>query len=165
MKIGIISDTHDNLKNLRKFIELSNNKINPDLIIFCGDLCSPFVIKELGKLNCNVHIIFGNNEGDKQTIIEFAKKYKNIKIYKQLGEIEIDNKKIAFIHYPDLARGLASTGNYDIVFCGHTHQLKIEKINNIPLVNPGELFGELTGKSTFALYDTKAGEVEIKNLE
>ena len=46
MKIAIISDTHDNVPNLEKFLAWAKeNKI--EQIIHCGDLCAPSILKNI----------------------------------------------------------------------------------------------------------------------
>ena len=46
MKIGILSDIHDNIWNLRAALEGLGEA---DALICCGDLCSPFVVGLLGE--------------------------------------------------------------------------------------------------------------------
>ncbi len=48
----------------------------------------------------------------------------------------------------------------DVVCYGHSHGFRVEKKGRTTVVNPGEVFGVLTGESTFAIYDTRTGEVE-----
>ena len=48
MKIAIISDTHDNLANLKKAIDwIKKEKIK--IVIHCGDIFKPETIKEILK--------------------------------------------------------------------------------------------------------------------
>ncbi len=47
---------------------------------------------------------------------------------------------------------------------GHTHWPKIEKIDGVLVVNPGEASGWLTGKKTIALVDLNTLEAEIIEL-
>ena len=160
MKIMVISDSHDNLENLRKAIKTANNK-NVDLIIHCGDLISPFMIKEFSKFNGKVHFVWGNNDGDKAGIIK--NKPDNVKIHGILGEINVDDKKIAFIHYDFLAIPLAATNRYDVVFFGHSHKKFKEKMGKTIVANPGEL-AEVFGKASYLIYDTKNDEISFYEL-
>ena len=60
---------------------------------------------------------------------------------------------------------LADSGSFDIILSGHTHSLSNKKLENgILVINPGELCGYLTGKSTFAIIDTEKMESEIIEL-
>lgn len=46
MKIGIISDTHDNLRNLEAALEVLQAE-GVTRILHCGDVCGPGIIKML----------------------------------------------------------------------------------------------------------------------
>ena len=172
MKIAIFSDSHDNLANMEKAVNWINNE-NIRVLIHCGDVCAPAVLKELSKnFSGQIHLVFGNVDGDHflSTRLSYTE-LKNITVHGQLGEIELDNKKIAFTHLPWAARGLAATNKYDIVFYGHTHKPWEEMIGprltggkNTKLVNPGTL-GGMFNKPTFAVYDTETDKLELKILE
>ncbi len=166
MKIAIISDTHDNLINFKKATTwIEKQKIKK--IIHCGDICSPSVLKKaLEKFSGKIYLVFGNADGDRFLMTKYIEKdiIPNAVIYGELGKVKIGNKKIAFTHFPEFAKGLAYSGQYDIVFYGHTHKPWQEKINNCYLVNPGNLAG-LFYKATFAVYNTENNKLELKILE
>ena len=67
MKIAILSDSHDNIPNLRMAVELCNKR-GTGMIIHCGDLISPFMLDELAEFTGAVHLIYGNNAGDQHLI-------------------------------------------------------------------------------------------------
>jgi putative phosphoesterase len=164
MKIAIISDTHDNIFNLEKALSWINSQ-NIPLIIHCGDLCAPSVLTEIlvKKFPHQIYLIHGN-VGDRELLEEKVKNLKNVKLFGDFGEIEIDNKKIAFVHKPEEAKKIAQTEKYDLVFYGHTHKPWEEKIGKTKLVNPGNLAG-MFYKATFAIYETKTDKLELKILE
>jgi len=64
MKIGIISDTHDNLLQIKKAVDIFNQE-KVDLVLHAGDFVSPFTALEFKNLNCSLKGVFGNNDGDK----------------------------------------------------------------------------------------------------
>ncbi len=162
MKIAVMSDSHDHLGNLEKAVELAGEK-GVDALIHCGDLCSPFVIDRLAAFTGPVHIVFGNNDGDRYTIAVIARKYPNISIHGILGTIETGEGKIAFTHRPQFAEGLAYTGEYTAVFHGHTHIGRNERIGNCSLVNPGEIMG-LINEPGFVIFDLSRGSAEYITL-
>ena len=79
MKIAIMSDSHDNIWKLDQALAKVKEA---DVLIHCGDLCSPFVIKHLGEWADEkpVYIVWGNNDGDRLAITSNAEAYKSIKI-------------------------------------------------------------------------------------
>jgi len=160
MKIAIISDTHDTEIRVNEIVKLLKTKTKPDAVIHCGDLCSPFVLEALNELKCPVYICFGYQDCGVALALS-ERKGPQVHLFDRLGEIK--EEKIAFTHTPIFARALAKTGDYKAVFYGHTHEAKIEKFGDCLLVNPGEIMGRKS-KPTYAIYDTKTNEVEIKEL-
>jgi len=171
MKIGIISDIHDNLVNLRKALKkIEDEKI--DKVFFCGDLVSPFVIDFIAEENFLIPIeaILGNNEGDIPMILGRIEKHDlNFTYPKDMKflEEEIDGKKIAVYHGddPKKIQDLISSGKYDLLCTGHNHHPKIEIVGATLLVNPGTISGYQEGKITnersFAVYNTKDNQAKI----
>ena len=149
MKIAIISDTHDHLYNLREAVKIIKEE-GVSTIIHLGDIISPFVVKEFGVNK--VYAVFGNNDGDKDLLRERFEA-EGYEIQRGPRELLIDNRRFLLMHEPHLIDGFIKSGLWDIILFGHTHKLSIEE--GIPLViNPGELCGYLTGKSTFVLLET-----------
>jgi hypothetical protein len=152
MRIAIISDVHNNLANLKKVLEYGKNE-NIEQIICCGDLAS---LETLDFLNDNfsgeIYYTFGNMDNGQLVNYEFSEKYKNTFIFKNVGEINIAENNIAFVHYPQKAKELCDTGKYNFVFCGHTHKPWITKNENCTMLNPGNVAGEIY-PPTFAVWD------------
>ena len=164
MRIAIISDTHDNVPNLEKFLAWAKeNKI--EQIIHCGDLCAPSILKNIlaPEFAGRIHMVYGNVE-DRVLVKEVAAHFPQVKHYGDVGAVTLDGKHIAFVHYPKEAKELAQSGKYDMVFYGHTHKPWEETIDSCRVVNPGTLAG-LFQKATFAVWDTASGELELKVLE
>lgn len=156
MKFAIVSDTHDNIKNFNKIIDfLNKEKIN--LILHCGDICKQETIDEAAQnFKGEIKFVKGNAEIGLETLPETM-------------EIELGGKKIGMVHYPDIAKKMAESRKYDLVFHGHTHKPWEEKITrtgkeDCRLVNPGEVAGQRF-KPTFAIYDTEKDLLELKILE
>jgi putative phosphoesterase len=165
MKIAIISDVHDNIPNLKKVLDYCRtNKI--EKIICLGDLAS---IETLEYLNDNFEVgsyfTFGNMDDDYLKDYHFKdNKFRKTKIFKKEGEAEIDNKKIAFVHFPRIAKGLCKTGKYSIVFYGHTHKPWEETINNCKMLNPGTVAGQFY-PATFAIWNTESDKFELVRID
>lgn len=167
MLIGLLSDTHDNLDNITTVITwFKNQKI--DTILHCGDVCAPITLAKtiMEPFPGTIHLVFGNVDGDRfligKRVTESGRS--NVFLHGELGEIEIDGKKIAMNHYPDIAKRLAESGAYDLVCFGHNHQQSYVKVDKTHLVNPGTVAG-IFGTAAFAVYDTTADAVTLHTLE
>lgn len=139
-KIAIFSDTHDQVANLQAAINYCNQE-RISTAIHCGDLISPFMLKQLTKLNGEVHLVFGNNMGDRRLLDRCENEFNNLTHHGTQAELTLFNKKIAVVHYPDKARILASSNAYDIVCYGHDHTHRVTKEGSTVLINPGQLMG------------------------
>jgi len=161
MKIGIISDTHDNLPQIKKAVEIFNRE-KVELALHAGDFVSPFTFLEFKNLNCPLKGVFGNNDGDKLYLQE---KFKGIgELHPAPYNVKINNKNIVMLHKEKLIDALAKSQKYDVVIYGHTHRTDLRKIGKTLIINPGECGGWLTGKNTIALLDLKNIEAKIIDL-
>ena len=157
MKIAIISDIHDHRKKLRNALAQIQDA---DKLICCGDLCSPFIIKDLAAgFPGPIHIVFGNNDGDHFRITQVANDFDHIHLHGEIADFVIDNKRFAVTHFDNIGRMLATSNAFDVVCFGHNHKYEVSYDEQTLKINPGEIMGELTGHSSFVVYDTQSGEV------
>lgn len=169
MLIGVVSDSHDNVDKLSQAVEILNDK-GVDVVFHLGDIISPFTLRVLGGLEAEVHVLYGNNDGDKLLLAHVAKE-NGLNIHEQPFTIEIDNYKVIAIHgwgskenTKYIVDSFAHSGRYNIILYGHTHEVDIRKTGNVLVVNPGELHGYLSRRSTIAVIDLKKFGVEVIEL-
>lgn len=158
MKIGIISDTHDNVPKIKEAAAIFNEK-GADLVIHAGDYIAPFAVAPLNDLKCDYVGIFGNNDGEKLGLNRLSQGR-----IKQPHSLEFDGKKIMVIHEPVGLDALIKSQSYDIVIYGHTHDPVIEKRGKTLVINPGECGGWLRGRRTIALADLDQMTAELIEL-
>jgi putative phosphoesterase len=157
MKVAILSDIHDNIWKLEALLE----EVEAGALIFCGDFCAPFTLAQIAEGFAGpIHVVFGNNDGDQWLLSRIAAKFGHVTLHGQFAELEFEGKKVAVTHYPEIARGLARAGLYDLVCHGHSHERLVEQDGQTLRVNPGEVMGRF-GLSTYALYDTASGQAEL----
>ncbi len=157
MKIGIISDTHDNLTSVKDFIKIfKEEKI--DYLLHAGDIVSPFVIDLFYHLNIPQKFVFGNNDGEKLFLKEKVSKVGEI--YKGPISFHIEKLKLIMMHEPFELDYLAKYGKFDIIIYGHTHNLDIRKVNKTLILNPGEGCGYLTGTKSALILNSENKNVK-----
>ena len=151
MQLGILSDIHDHIEGLRTALQTLQAT---NALICCGDLCSPFIIKELGTRYPNpIHIVFGNNDGDLFRITQNSNAFSQIHLHGELAELEFEGCRIGVNHYDTIGRVLAESNRYDVVCFGHNHQFEVSQSGETLILNPGEILGGLTGQSTFLSFN------------
>jgi len=159
VKIGIISDTHDNMPKIKEAVSIFNMK-QVEFVIHAGDYVAPFSIAPLDDLKCDYIGVFGNNDGEKAGLTKKSKD--RIKVPPH--HITLGNREIIILHDPNDLDNLIKSQNYDIVIYGHTHNPVIERHNKTFVINPGECCGWLSGKSTVAILELNDLTAEIVNV-
>jgi putative phosphoesterase len=169
MKIGVISDTHDQIESIIKMVAMLNQE-KVGLVIHCGDWVAPFTLEHYKKLNCPLKGVFGNNDGDKFRHL-LRKEFFQVDIqFEDLClELEVENRKIAVFHgHGDpLTQALIKCGAYDAVFHGHTHERVNETVGKTLSLNPGTLIQARAATDSpagFAIYDTETNTATFREV-
>lgn len=166
MKIGIISDIHDNVENLEWAVK-KIQELQVDKVFALGDYSSPYIVERLGLIGVPIAAVWGNNDGDKITMLRVVQTDENnlIKFERDVfAEIKYDGELYFIAHYALLAENAAMSGKYKAVFHGHTHKQREEILNSTLIVNPGKLASYPKGVISFAIYDTKSGSVKFMEM-
>ena len=155
MKIGVISDIHDNVWKLAGALERLRDA---DALICCGDLCAPFIVPQLAEGFAGpIHIVFGNNDGDRFRIAQNADRYNHLTLHGEFAALTLGGKRIAVHHFDDVGRLIAASGRYDVVCFGHNHRYEVGREGRTLVINPGEIMGR-SGVATYVVYDTETDE-------
>ena len=169
MKICIISDSHDRRDYMRSAVESAKSN-GAEAVFHCGDLVSPSTLRALTDLDLPIHLIHGNNTGDLYALTRLASLPQNhITYYGQDATMNLAERKIFLVHYPHYAHAMATTGDWDLVCCGHDHHAVIKEIDNIKggktmLVNPGSV-GGVAVEPTFIMGDLATMKFELHLVE
>ncbi len=153
MKIGIMADSHDNIPNIEKAVDIFN-KAGIALMIHAGDFIAPFSINHINKLKSSYIGVFGNNDGEKNGLRAVSKD----RIKDSPYTLEFGGKRICITHILT-----QSIPDCDIIIFGHTHRPEVKKEGRL-FINPGECGGWLTGKATVSILDMDKMEVEFIEL-
>lgn len=160
MKIGVLSDTHDQGDLIRKAVDCFNSE-KVEWVFHCGDWVSPFILYFFQGLKAPLRGVFGNNDGDKFRHLASKNRWGlDLEYEERFLEMEVDARRIAIFHgdYPGLVEALVTCGKYDAVFHGHTHQQVNTHIGKTLSLNPGSLMKETSQTiqgASIAIYDTK----------
>jgi putative phosphoesterase len=169
MKVCIVSDSHDNRPLLEAAVRAAKAR-GAEAVIHCGDVVAPSTLSVLTPLGLPVHVIHGNNSGDLYMMARIASKPDSlVSFYGQDAGIKLSGRRIFVVHYPHYARAMATTGDWDLVCCGHDHEAKIETVRNIQggdcyMVNPGTV-GGVAAPATYVMGDLDSMEFSIFDVE
>lgn len=186
MKIGIISDTHDDLDSLRSAIRIFKRE-QISFVIHAGDFVFPGVVDELRNLKnalpeLRMVGVLGNNDGEKVILL---KKFIEIggELKADFDDREISGSRFGIYHgtSENLREAAIRSGIYDVFIHGHTHKRRNERveislknevvIKRIQVLNPGtahknfpNIENKIENIPSIIIYNTKDKRYYFVNL-
>jgi putative phosphoesterase len=163
MKIGLISDTHDNIQNIQNAILLFNDK-QVSFVIHAGDIVSPEAVEAFAGVK--LIGVLGNNDLEIDGLTNAFDKIGG-QLKGDFCEIEQDDLIFAVYHGTNSRKkeSLIQSGKYDVLVCGHTHKVQKKKVGKTLVINPGTANGWFFGYSaSAAVFDTQTREPEFLHL-
>jgi len=162
MKVGILSDTHDDLPNLQATLEILQAE-GVTKIFHCGDVCGPDTIRALSGFE--VWIAQGNMDRD----LGLARAVKEMLGRGRLAWLHrptLNGYAVAMIHGDNekVLGNLISSGKHAYVFHGHTHRRRDQTIGHTRVINPGALGGTRRQSRSFCILDLATGEMRFVKL-
>ncbi len=161
MRIGVLSDTHDQLGALDAAIAYFRKK-EVAHVLHAGDFVAPFSVKRLAELGCPVTAVFGNNDGERFGIRKAFGDWGEV--HERCVKLELGGRRIVMMHEPDFAEEAARSGLYDLVIHGHTHEVGAREVGECIVLNPGSCGGVPDVKPTVALVDLDSMKVKMHEL-
>ena len=164
MKIGILSDTHGNLPATAKAAHIFS-VAGVEAVLHCGDIGSSDVLIELATvfhpLEVPVYAVFGNVDLYSDAW-KFFPSTIGVQLFGRFGEVELEGCRIALLHSDDRTRfhKTISSGDYDFVFSGHSHEVHDHTLGTTRCINPGT-----AGRGvpcTCAILNLSSGELVVE---
>jgi len=161
MRIGILSDTHDQLPMIDAAVEFYRQK-SVEHVIHAGDFIAPFSVKRLKAVACPVTAVFGNNDGEKEGIRKAFGDWGSV--HERVARITLAGRRIVVVHEPDFVEEAAASGMCDVVVYGHSHGSDIREVGSCLVVNPGGCGGVPDCDPTCVLLDLDTMKAKLKTL-
>lgn len=158
MLIGVLSDTHDRVPAIDAALALFAAR-QVEAIIHAGDFVAPFAVRRLLRFSGPLHVIYGNNDGERAGLKELMPQVEDGPLL-----LELDGRMILVHHFIDWCTP-ADIDRADILITGHTHEVVNQVQRDTLFLNPGECCGWVTGRATVALLDTSGPSAEVCELE
>lgn len=161
MRIGVVSDTHNNLKNVRRIVELFN-AARVERVIHTGDISQAKTLDVLADLDAPLTGVFGNNDEERESLGAAIEAH-GMRFVDPPLELNWHNRDILVVHDPLELVGV-HTDQQHLVLHGHTHRQRIERRGNQLIFNPGECAGHMKGYNAIGVVDLQTLEAEILNF-
>ncbi|MHB1950529.1 MAG: YfcE family phosphodiesterase [Acidiferrobacteraceae bacterium] len=157
MKVCILSDSHDH-RDLLVSAALDARAHGAEAVLHCGDVVAPSTLKTLVQVGLPVHAVEGNNAGDTMNLcLLSAQTHGLITFHGRDAQLVFAGRRIFLVHFPHYAYGMACTGEWDLVCCGHDHRFEARRVRTVKggeavLLNPGTVAG-IGAPPTYVLGD------------
>ncbi len=137
MRIGIISDTHNQLARTEAAVLLLRAE-GSEVLIHCGDMTDTEVVAACGVLPS--YFVLGNNDDDNVPALRRAIEDVGGVYLGWGGDVTLAGKRIAVVHghmHSDVRRLLAARPDY--LLSGHSHVAADFRAGPTRRINPGAL--------------------------
>ncbi|HEV2429921.1 MAG TPA: metallophosphoesterase family protein [Burkholderiales bacterium] len=157
MKVCIVSDSHDRADALASAVRNAAAQ-GAQAVIHCGDVIGTQTLRKALDAGLQMHVIHGNNLGDPVSLSRWARESNGqLHYHGPDARLELGGRKVFVVHYPEYGYAMACTGDWDLVCCGHSHEVGMQHVKNVKggttwLVNPGTVAG-LAAPATWVLGD------------
>jgi putative phosphoesterase len=159
MRIGVVSDTHNNLRNVARIVELLNGA-DVDRVIHTGDVTQAKTLDVLSKLEAPLVGVWGNNDEGERHALEPAAELHGFEFYDPPLELHWAERRLVIVHDPRDFDG-ALRPHHHLALHGHTHLHTEERQGETLIFNPGECAGHMQGRNAIGIVDLLSLEAEI----
>ena len=151
MRVGVVSDTHNNLKNCGMLVELFNEAA-VDRVIHTGDITQAKTLEVFSNLKAPLWGVYGNNDiGERESLVKAASLL-DFEIIDPPMKLSWAGRELVVVHDP-LELQMVNVEDYEIVLHGHTHRQVIDYIDGRLTFNPGECAGHMAGFNAIGVLD------------
>lgn len=157
MRLGVVSDTHNLLPNVRRIVELFNAAA-VERVIHTGDVTQARTVHALAALHAPLIGVYGNN--DERAELAGAAAEHGFVFHEGVLRLTLAARRIVVVHDP-LDLPAAGEEGHDLALHGHDHRLTVERTAGRLRFNPGECAGHMPGYNTVGIVDLATLEVEL----
>jgi len=157
MKIGLLSDTHNNVTNTQAALDIFRAQ-GIITLLHCGDITRPQLVSLFA--GWDVTFVLGNVDEDVAGLSAAARAI-GAPPPRPMYTLTLNGTTIALVHGQDdeALQALIESQQYRWVFHGHTHRRRDERVRRTRVVNPGALGGRHIGPCSAAIVDLSAEAV------
>jgi len=157
MRIGVISDTHDNARSVTRIVEVLR-AARVERVIHTGDITRPETLRVLAAVEVPLFGVYGNNDHARAELGAAAAEL-GIHLAEPPLELHWAGRRIVVVHDRNAHLGLAPHAR-DVLLHGHDHRYSFERVNGGIVFNPGECAGWLEGWNSVGVLDLVSLETE-----
>ena len=159
MRIGVVSDTHNNLKNVARIVELFNTA-RVERVIHTGDITQAKTVRmfagsdsaAMGRVRQQRPGTRDTRSGDRRMRIPLRGPAARSCTGTSDASSSCTTRGISNTH---------STPDHHVALHGHTHHHRLERSGARLIFNPGECAGHMEGYNAVGIVDLESLDAEI----
>ena len=156
MRIGVVSDTHNHLPNVRSLVALFN-AAGVERVVHTGDITQAKTLDVLAALDAPLYGVFGNNDLERPSLDAAIARHR-FHFTEPPLRLAWAGREIVVVHDPRELEVLPPVG---VALHGHTHRRVVERRGERLVFNPGECAGHLSGHNAVGIVDLATLSVEL----
>ena len=156
MRIGVMSDTHNHLANVRAIVALLN-AARVERVVHTGDITQAKTLDALAALSAPLFGVFGNNDLERPALDAAIARH-GFHWSESPLRLHWAGRDIVVVHDP---RELEALPPAAVALHGHTHRRVVERRGQSLVFNPGECAGHLRGHNAVGVVDLVTLDVEL----
>jgi putative phosphoesterase len=163
MRIGVLSDTHNNIGNLLKALRLFKDE-GITTLVHCGDMANVTTARQMSGFD--IIYVNGNMDDSAAAVNDTLwtlnpnNETPGALFSGKLGDVKIG---VTHGHLPGKLDKLIRS-RHAFVFTGHTHRQRDEIVGKTRVINPGALGGARYGARTVCIVDLDSRDVRFKEV-
>lgn len=159
MKIGVLSDTHNNKEATRAALDVFR-EAGVEALLHCGDIGSSNIVVLFE--GWRAYFVLGNTDRDAADLGIAARAVGLTPPQPQLS-VTLAGSPIAMVHGHDdeALQSLIENQEHRYIFHGHTHRRRDEQIGKTRVINPGALGGRKPQSRSVAIIDLSVHTVQV----
>ncbi|MBW2230269.1 MAG: YfcE family phosphodiesterase [Deltaproteobacteria bacterium] len=161
MRIGVVGDTHNNLRSVRRIVEIFNAE-GVSYVIHTGDITQSKVLDTFSALEATLHGVYGNNDLEREALEAAATRHR-MRIVDSPLEVDWHGRRILVVHDP-LELDLHLRPHHALAIHGHTHLHRLEEIAGTLVFNPGECAGMRPRLNSVGIVDLTTLECGLRKF-
>lgn len=158
MRIGVVSDTHDNARNVVQIVDVLK-RARVDRVVHTGDITRGATLELLSQIGAPLFGVYGNNDVLRDELDAVAARL-HITLAEPPFDVIWEGREILIVHDPrDVAASVRDA--HHLVLHGHNHLHVHDHTDGRLTFNPGECAGHLPGHNAVGVVDLATLSAEV----
>ncbi len=162
MRIGIVSDTHNDQNQIQRVLSILRQR-QITTVLHAGDVTSARILRLFRGMD--MWIARGNMDHDPGLVATSCELF-GVGRFRETHTLTLAGHDLAMIHNGEspAARDLVRSKKYSYLIHGHSHHRRDERIMSTRVINPGAIGNTRWRRPSFAILDLVTDDLSVIEL-